>query len=67
MNLIGRLGAEPQVAKDKQGRDILIYSVATSERAPPAADGGEFAGRPLFWKVEIRSRILNLLFVFSSR
>ncbi|KAK9897989.1 hypothetical protein P389DRAFT_210351 [Cystobasidium minutum MCA 4210] len=39
VTLVGRLGASPIVQKDKQGRDILIYSVATSDRAPPSTDG----------------------------
>lgn len=41
MTLIGRLGAQPQTAQDKQGRDIMIYSVATNDRAAPNADGSE--------------------------
>lgn len=44
VTLIGRLGATPQVAKDKQGRDILIYSVATNEKVAPKEDGSEFHG-----------------------
>jgi len=42
ITLVGRLGATPVIQKDKQGRDILIYSVATTDRAAaPAADGSE--------------------------
>jgi single-stranded DNA-binding protein len=40
LTLIGRLGAQPQIQKDKQGRDILIYSVAVNDRAPPAKEDG---------------------------
>ena len=42
MTLIGRLGATPEAIKDKQGRDLLVYSVATLDRAQVNSDGCEF-------------------------
>lgn len=41
LNLIGRLGATPTVAKDKAGKDILIYSVATTDRITGASAGSD--------------------------
>ena len=41
LNLIGRLGATPTVAKDKAGKDILIYSVATTDRITGGSAGSD--------------------------
>ncbi|CAD6582778.1 MAG: ssDNA-binding protein, mitochondrial [Cyphobasidiales sp. Tagirdzhanova-0007] len=49
MTLIGRLGASPQPTKDKQGRDILIYSVATNDRTVPAGPDGTRPEQTTSW------------------
>ena len=37
LSIIGRLGQVPTVAKDKQGRDVIIYSVGTSDKITSSA------------------------------
>lgn len=62
MSLIGRLGAQPQTATDKQGREILIYSVATTDRAGPAgADGSEFVCMSPMWLTVRRKGCISVV------
>ncbi|KAK4051440.1 ssDNA-binding protein, mitochondrial [Microbotryomycetes sp. JL201] len=39
MTLIGRLGAQPERRQTKNGKDFLIYKVATSDPLLPAKEG----------------------------
>lgn len=40
LSLIGRIGAEPVLKTNKNGKDFLIYKVATSDPYIPAKEGG---------------------------
>lgn len=43
MTLIGRLGAAPERRQTKNGKDFLIYKVATTDPLPPPREGsGQF-------------------------
>ena len=39
MTLIGRLGAAPERRQTKNGKDFLIYKVATTDPLPPPREG----------------------------
>lgn len=41
LSLIGRIGAEPVLKQNKNGKDFLVYKVATSDPYIPAKEGGQ--------------------------
>jgi single-stranded DNA-binding protein len=41
MQLIGRIGAEPVMKQTKNGKDFLIYKVATTDAGIAPKDGGK--------------------------
>ncbi|GAA6002987.1 hypothetical protein JCM10207_001931 [Rhodosporidiobolus poonsookiae] len=48
MTLIGRIaGIEPKTSKN--GKDFLVYKVATQDRGRPAAEGEEYQKPPTSW------------------
>ena len=40
MSLIGRIGSDPEVKVNKNGKQFLVYKVATSDPYIPPKEGG---------------------------
>ncbi|KAL8293652.1 hypothetical protein RQP46_000353 [Phenoliferia psychrophenolica] len=49
MSLIGRIGATPEVKTNKNGKEFLVYTVATSDPYIPAKEGAPEPEQTTSW------------------
>ncbi|KAK4704735.1 single-strand DNA-binding protein, partial [Phenoliferia sp. Uapishka_3] len=49
ISLIGRIGSDPVIKTNKNGKEFLVYKVATSDPYVPAKDGGAEPEQTTSW------------------